>query len=714
MGKNNKMKNRSGSNKKKSYEPPQAAASNSSGGHQQGLAVLQKIRHSDPQTRLAALSALLQTTFSTEAPQTSGKGRQVSVPLLQTVRDQVCNSTDLVCSSTAAACLGNYLVSCGSSSNDDNQQHDTVTAGWLLIFIKRLQDCWVQFSDETDRAAARTPTSPPKPLTTTIKNPTQWLELTERCLFGLVQLVENNPLAVKALVEDPLPCMQLLTNWVRKASSQTAAAATNDGGSINSWSSIHILSARFFHSVWDDNPDVVIPLLVGEQPTTATTILPVLLETIQNSSNVVARLHCVGAWLAAWLVLPPAAHQQLDAGLSDCMLTLHQGLEWNSEIAKNRLEELVIVYQDFAAQQADDTLEQEIISDQDKKKESARLIARRLTKHAKDSSKMEEEDEEGTGRPPADRTDKRELWEQSLDEWDDTAVRPVQLALEIVANLTALAPPPASWDDDDQMMLTEEDHEPALPVAITKLVLESHIADRLQHVACQLVSSDWLPNGVPPDVRSSISDLQCKAAVGVGHCLANVPEWTPSPTLWTDFKSAHAVDTAGQEAITSTMVVALRSQQSIRTHIQQNDLNDLLALLESSYAQSVVLVRDAISMLGILCTAERHPAEVNDTVCKALLTASAFKTPNTETPSAIVMAEVLKTLMDIYGDDERHPAVYESLDVLGHFQCTLPLLKRAIRTEELTKRSSFEEIEAWKEIAMNSSRFIEYKKDQSL
>jgi hypothetical protein len=64
---------------------------------------------------------------------------------------------------------------------------------------------------------------------------------------------------------------------------------------------------------------------------------------------------------------------------------------------------------------------------------------------------------------------------------------------------------------------------------------------------------------------------------------------------------------------------------------------------------------------------------VNQKTCQALLQALA----PADKQSAMVLAEVfLSLLMDIYGDDDCHPAVFVALDVLGHFQRSVPLLKQ--------------------------------------
>jgi hypothetical protein len=178
-----------------------------------------------------------------------------------------------------------------------------------------------------------------------------------------------------------------------------------------------------------------------------------------------------------------------------------------------------------------------------------------------------------------------------------------------------------------------------------------------------------------------------------------------------------AMGKAGREGISSAMVVALQSRESIRTQMQSDDLDFLLQLLQSPQNtgtgtvddeyDSVVVQRDAVCMLGILCSQEEHPAQVNQKTCQALL--QSLTPADNPKQSAMVLAEVLSVLMDIYGDDDCHPAVFTALDVLGHFQRSVPLLKQRISLETDAEP---DDVEQWKETALNASRFIAYKKDQ--
>lgn len=79
---------------------------------------------------------------------------------------------------------------------------------------------------------------------------------------------------------------------------------------------------------------------------------------------------------------------------------------------------------------------------------------------------------------------------------------------------------------------------------------------------------------------------------------------------------------------------------------------------------------------------------------------------STKQPS-LILSEVFNALMDMYGDEQVHAQVFDSLDVLGNFQRTLPRFKKRIQAERMK-----DEVEQWRETALNASRFISYKKGQ--
>lgn len=750
-------------NKKKSFKPTlEEQAGDVVGSLKTTPAILQRLRHADAKTRQAALAALLHTRFHPDTLNTSsGSGKppssslSSSTELLQAVRDQVCNS-DLHCSIAATSCLGNYLAF-------SSVEEDTASAGWLIIFLIRLQECLGQI----------------KTLDGTLL--LLWLELTEKCTYCLVHLLENNPAALDRLMTAPqqqlhgaeslhttltqlLQRSQLhhvnqtpLSHQIQGTGSVAAAVASNSNNNVTSaaatfpasltaaWNSIQTLAARCLHSVWDDNENLVLPYLSKGGAATGETLEVVRTIILsQRGLPSVAALHCIGAWMAAWLILLVGVDKQqqqpvgsyVKAVMDDdsqvvprSMLLLRQAVTlWDVSGIRPFVDKLKPAESEYKAEQADDELEQEILKVQNQKKEPTRLIARRLKQQKTENDVAAMEDggngtKYGGDKVTKDRRDKAALWDEVQADWQE-AVRPVQLAVEILVNLTSAQQATSNDDDDDVIM--EQDNSMALtiPKELAAKLLESQLPDSVYKFFGQL--SDWFNNfandDIPTTVLESLSDLLCKAAISLRHCLSNLPGWQDTANAcfvpWSVLKRAAAISNDGvQEAVTSTMVVALRCRSCVRTQIDDVDFNDLLTLLSTASAtSSPVVARDAITMLGILCSDGAHSVQVNERVCQALVQVSASPPAGTvangsqQYPTAMVLAEALSVLMDIYGEDDCHPTVFGSLDVLGHFQRTLPLLKQKIAVEQLTKNRSTEEIEQWKETAMNAARFIQYKK----
>ena len=96
-------------------------------------------------------------------------------------------------------------------------------------------------------------------------------------------------------------------------------------------------------------------------------------------------------------------------------------------------------------------------------------------------------------------------------------------------------------------------------------------------------------------------------------------------------------------------------------------------------------------MLGLLFSKEEHPEGINCNVGAVL--------PGLTSKKASVQHEARNALMDIYGDEEKHPSVFKDLNVVGHFERTLSGFKRSIQADRAD--ASREEVEQWKETALN-------------
>jgi hypothetical protein len=150
--------------------------------------------------------------------------------------------------------------------------------------------------------------------------------------------------------------------------------------------------------------------------------------------------------------------------------------------------------------------------------------------------------------------------------------------------------------------------------------------------------------------------------------------------------------------------MVLQAMPALRQQASATELDLLLSLLSpSSTKESQAVIREAVVVLGVLCS-EAHSAKVNAQVCAALLATASDDNP-------LVRAEVLNVLMDIYGDDDCHPAVFTKLEVLRHFEESVPELEQQL--SQVDRRTiDPNDLDHWKETALNGARFLEYKHDQ--
>jgi hypothetical protein len=247
-------------------------------------------------------------------------------------------------------------------------------------------------------------------------------------------------------------------------------------------------------------------------------------------------------------------------------------------------------------------------------------------------------------------------------------------------------------DEWEQEALGTVDQSP-LDASLQEALVQSGLADRLV-ILMKALCVD-LSNDVPGDVEDDIEDLQSKCAACLGNCLQNLSSW--HGCNWKDLQStAEFARGQGLEGVFDAMAVAMRARAEWRKQIHQEDLDFLLKSL--TFNERITI--DVVCMLGLLCSSEPHPDMVNEKVCTGLLSLPC------ESPR--IMSEVFNALMDMYGDDG-HTRVFESLDVLGYFQRKLPLFKKLAQADQAALE---DDVEQWRETALNASRFISYKKGQ--
>jgi hypothetical protein len=695
MGKQSKRKTKKGKGNQNQQQQE---------GDTKGSTLLQRLRHADPKTRHAALAALATTVLD---PESLGKKRKVQLNLLQAIRERVMDD-DLECAQAAAGCLANYI------SFGQQQDQLDVTASWTVVLVERLKVCAEKLKDQPNKK--------------------QWWALTMQCLHALCSLIETNPQALDLLTDNNsirtlLDLLEHGTRELEQSKSGDSAAPPQD---LSLQKNVTIYAVRTLHSALDDNPELLNQWMESDQASWG-----LIQASCKNQALPVAcRLHCTGCLVTARLLSGDEALQS--AVISEALPLLHSFLDVNLDSS------LVQTYMDchekWKEEEADDALEKAAIQTVKERNEPSRSIARRQKankaekkkseqamkedakeedgmKEEEDDAKEEDEDDtkdedddgmEEDGKPAApERENAREALEKARDSWHE-AITPLELALEITANLTSLSPTlpemadmdmDGDWGPDQEAMMMAQQQEmeegtlSPLDAALAQAIVTAQIPNRL--VALLKMICKPLPNGILPEIKEEIEGLQSKCGAGLGNCAGeHFPNWTNG--LLQELRGALEASN-GNPSIANAMAAALRSRSELRKQCQPSDLELLFKLSSSSPCQ-----KEAVEMLGILCCMESHPEDVNRKVCSALMAITSKK--------AAVLNEVLNALMDIYGDDDCHPGVFVSLNVLGYFQRTTPSFKKVTQYDR--DEATEEEMEQWKETAFNASRFVSYKKGQ--
>jgi hypothetical protein len=693
-----------------------------------GPPLIQRIQHADPQTRLAALTGLLQQQLQQEAS-------RPSIAVAQAVCAQVvvptkASATQLSIATTAATLMATWATQHSEAQSDADDQ---ATAGWPLVLQGQLQTCWKVWQQQTTKEASSSAFLLP-----------QWGECARQCLYAWTSLIESNPCVMDRLLQSEAArreALGLLRDWMQVTTSTDSGSTVSDASHP-----LHLphsllaqglaeTTARALHSLVQDNPALVEPWwdeLATDERTWWTSHLTSILQppssTASSSSSsgdaaaattmVVTRLHVAGVWMACRNILADEGSWQAPSVLACVVQTWTDALRlpWVATNAPSRVVEWQEAYNKAAAQTEDNTLERLVLRQQSQKRESARSIARRLAaQNSNNDSTPMMEDEEGdddnlksttrSGHFPAERPDHVQTWEDMLDDWEIT-VRPLELALEIIAHWTAVGP-------EDAVRMEDDDEGYGRQAAVWDDQLSAHFEELpggLWTCFTGLHQASWMD--LPPHMAGRWSEIQSKASTGLGHCIVQVARSTglegitPS-ILWTVLWEAlrHTqVASIGRQAVLALVVMVLQAMPALRQQASATELDLLLSLLSpSSTKESQAVIREAVVVLGVLCS-EAHSAKVNAQVCAALLATASDDNP-------LVRAEVLNVLMDIYGDDDCHPAVFTKLEVLRHFEESVPELEQQL--SQVDRRTiDPNDLDHWKETALNGARFLEYKHDQ--
>jgi hypothetical protein len=734
-------------------------------------ALLQRLRHADEGTRQAALVALEMNPALLSGSSSSSHHRD---RLLEAVRDQLMGSS-LAVSTQACAVMISYLSS--GSFNED------LAASWLNLLVQRLQTCLDRLRPA--EASGGGPTSASTSHQKLLQR-RQIMCFAARCLECVAMLIEVNPLATRRIVRSQVDVLSVLHPCLEVPGS----AETEDGSTNEDRIELCELACQCLHSVLDDNQELVSPWF--ENPwerqtchrTTLRNLETVLTTDPKRSASVspLARLHAAGAWLSIWRLIPgggggtqSALVTSLQSHLNTCVEILVNALAdldgWvRSTDAEDSLSAMLghidSAHAEWIRLRQDAKLENEVVASQCAKRESARSIARRHKKRTDeealppppppasstplaaaatatamvvepDGDEMEEAPR--TEPSPASAYNPQDEWETAQAHWH-TKVRPFQLCLEILLNVTSVGDDAEDDDEeesDDARMDDADGPAAALDEALAAALLgQRRLPGIVQRVLASVTAALLLrpPGASCAMVPESLGDLVHKAGTLLGHALANLPSWAPPATLWNDLlaylqqlSSSRALELEGTldaanaisapkrlvtpgfeeavEGITTALVMGVQAKR-LRCSQLEVDVSSLVPALRTF--SSPAIQRNVVCLIGsMLCAEPSHPEHVNEQVCRALLdlldaaSAAPSSTPgDSDRSSAMMMVavEACNALMDLYGGDDEHchRAVYDRLGVSARMERMVPLLRRGGEAEA----------------AMNAKRFVQYMKEQ--
>lgn len=642
-----------------------------------GPTVLQRLRHADSRTRHAALAALTNTILD---PERISSNKMISIDLLQAIRERVMDN-DLECAQTAAGCLSNYL------RGMDQQDHE-ITSGWTVIFIKRLKQC-VENIKKLKTIEQQD----------THSNQKQWWALTMQCLCALCSLVEINHQGLVNFVANE-DSIEILLSILDLSSEELKKSNTNDSSCYIYINKAASYAAQTLHSALDDNAELMRKWVASGLG------WDVVCKYCElQSIPLEARLHCAGSLVTARLM---SENDDLQTNvIAKAMPVLYSCLDLNLDQIAVLMTNFQSSYEKLKKEEADSMMEKEVIRKVNERQEPARLIARRQKAMKEEKKKKEAEnktqhedvvmEDESRHSDSVNENDVggREAFELAREEWYKQMI-PLELALEITANLTGIQTISESMGDADMNDIDTEKEGLELSTInsnLVKAIVNARIPNRLVKILKALCQP--FQGKLCSEVENTIEDLQSKCGACLGNCVSEIyPNWVDG--LVQELRCALEASN-GNPCIANAMTAALRSRSGLRKQLQPSDLEILLKFARSSACQ-----KEAIEMLGILCGCEIHDKEVNRKVCSTLLNISSKK--------ASVINEILNALMDIYGDDQCHPDVFDSQNVLAYFQQTTSSFKKIIKCDE--EQALKDEVDQWEETLYNSSRFISYKKGQ--
>eukprot|EP00934_Nitzschia_sp_Nitz4_P002357 Nitzschia sp. Nitz4//scaffold129_size63868//47726//49588//NITZ4_006203-RA/size63868-processed-gene-0.62-mRNA-1//1//CDS//3329534917//2357//frame0 len=617
MGKQGKRKQRQ---KRKQKQPIPDGTADAAAQPLNPSSAIHQLRHADSHVRLNALVALQATLL-----RPSGSKR-ININVMQAVREQVMDA-NLECASSAADCLAQYL-----SLPNLQELASATTAGWVLVFITRLNQCLQAIQGKSQN-------------NNKLK---QWYAVAAPSLRALAKLIETNPLALDQLNTQIDTFLATVLGLLQSVATFQLPAGTTDKRFSEWVQETGIYATRCLHSSLDDNEDVA-ERFASMDVNVWISLLPTLPD--------LAQVHVCGSFVA---LQTPAMVPGITQQVIPCLV--HRIQQWNPQ----QIQTLEAAYNAavtlWKAQQEDEQLEGEIVRKVQERKEPARLIARRQQNIERNGKATIEETQDG-----------EQAMEDALVAWN-ACMLPLQVALEVSANLlSSFMVDEAAMEEDGAGAGGNDDVRSFLVSSnFMDPILTALNAMCVYYTTGRTEAPDSL---LKEDLEEVISKCAACATNGVLSQILSESKYEQTWQMVRPYASAKGVG--------STLVVlAQRGTVNLSSDgalVQQ--------LLSAPHEDSQ---RDGVCLLATMLVnaPENIVVEATTELVRLLQTSS----------SVAVQVEILRTIMDLWGQDDFYPQLFDEKQILSCFQTAATTLSK---NKDLDPESE--------EILYNAERFVEYK-----
>eukprot|EP00980_Cylindrotheca_fusiformis_P011523 scaffold2710_cov72-Cylindrotheca_fusiformis.AAC.1 len=619
---------------------------------------------------------------------------------------------DMNCASSAAECLAQYIsYHCNNETDDRNrqqqqqQQNEDVMASWTLVLIGRLKQCHEAISAVLLQQA--------KPNNNNNNSTKQWYALAAPCLRALCKLIEMNELALEQMNSQKQTFLSTIFGLLQ-VSTTSHQAATLDP-KVTEWvQDTAIYAARCIHSSLDDNLEMVELLSTSQQMMDA---FPSFMTTTTTTTTVpnLAQLHVAGCIVSLYQSAPSSSSSSR-RWLSTCIMnhvlpTLSRFMTTTVDIIVPKLRVLEENYRQarilWMTQKEDSELESSVLQSIQERKEPAREIARRLKQQQEQNPRMEKavlrDNQEEDG---------RQAMENALTEWNDI-IMPIQLALEVMANLlscfiieddendeneTKMAVDCGTTttndddDDDGKNLLCETLITNRVTECIVRMLQTLCLYKKTRHHEEAEAGNDELLL-----LKDDLDELISKVSACLSNCvlskvfLVETADFIVA-TTWKDVLRQYPME----RGVSSVMAAMVQQCPSLLSElIVEQDLELFQKMLRNTNDETIQ--RDAVCLMAAaMTTASTAASEQVVTKCTNEMIQCM------STSSLGVKCEILNAIMDLYGNDDFHPKVFLTLNMIHHFQQCLASIM--LSSKDCNHLDPQEE-----EIMFNANRFVEYK-----